>query len=132
VVLDTNVVVSGLLRRQGSPPARILDAVVDNLIQLLLDERILTEYAEVLVRPRLGLQGVTVANWLAQIQSGGEFVTPDRIDLRLADPADHAFVEVAVAGGADYLITGNGKHFAPAQASYSIAVLTPREFIELL
>jgi putative PIN family toxin of toxin-antitoxin system len=132
VVLDTNVVVSGLLRRQGSPPARILDAVVDNLIQLLLDERILTEYAEVLVRPRLGLHSVTVANWLAQIQSGGEFVTPDRIDLRLADPADLAFVEVAVAGGADYLITGNGKHFAPAQASQSIAVLTPREFIELL
>ena len=106
--------------------------MADNLIQLLLDERIPTEYAEVLVRSRLGLHSVTVANWLAQIQSGGEFVTADRIDLRLADPADLAFVEVAVAGGADYLITGNGEHFAPAQASYSIAVLTPREFIELL
>ena len=70
VVLDTNVLVSGLLRRHGSPSARILDAAADSIIHVLLDDRILAEYAEVLVRPRLRLDPAIVAMFLAQLQSG--------------------------------------------------------------
>jgi uncharacterized protein len=132
VVLDTNVLVSGLLRRHGSPSARILDAAADGIVQVLLDERILEEYAEVLVRPRLGLDPAIVAMFLAQLQSGAEIVTAERLGLELPDPDDLMFLEVAASGAADYLVTGNGKHFIPVRGTHAVAIATPREFVGLL
>jgi putative PIN family toxin of toxin-antitoxin system len=132
IVLDTNVVVSGLLRRHGSPSARILDAVADNLVQVLLDERILTEYADVLVRPRFGLDSVMVAAFLSQLQLGSEYVSATRLSVELPAPDDLMFLEVALTGAADYLITGNGRHFTSARGTHSIAVVNPREFVELV
>jgi uncharacterized protein len=56
VVLDTNVVVSGLMRDRGTP-AGVVNAVLgDPTLMLLWDERILAEYAEVLARPKLGTE----------------------------------------------------------------------------
>lgn len=132
VVLDTNVLVSGLLRRHGSPAARILDAVTDGLIRVLLDERILAEYAEVLVRPRLGLDPATVATFLRHIQSAAERVTAERLGLALPDPDDVMFLEVAVSGAADCLVTGNNRHFIPVRGTHTVAITTPRAFVGLL
>jgi putative PIN family toxin of toxin-antitoxin system len=131
-VLDTNVVVSGLLRRPGSASSRVLDAVASGLIQLLLDERILAEYAEVLVRPRLRLNRSLVAAYLDLVASGAESVAAEQLDLQLPDPDDLMFLEVAVSGGADYLVTDNGSHFVPVRDSHHISVLTPRQCADLL
>jgi putative PIN family toxin of toxin-antitoxin system len=132
VVLDTNVVVSGLLRRHGSPSARILDAVADNGIRVLLDERVLAEYAEVLVRPRFGLDPSVVTSFLAELQAGGESVSATGLDLELPDPDDKMFLEVAASGAADHLVTGNAKHFTPVRGAHRIVIVNPREFVDLL
>ena len=54
IVLDTNVLVSALLKR-NSNPERILDLIISNQAQVALDSRILKEYVNVLARPRLGI-----------------------------------------------------------------------------
>jgi len=132
VVLDTNVVVSGLLRRHASPPVQILDAVAAGLVRLVLDERILAEYAEVLVRPRLGLDPPSVARYLRTIQSDADAIVADALDLELSDPADCKFLEVAASGATDYLVTGNGRHFRPIRGTHHLAIMTPREFVAVL
>ena len=53
IVLDTNVLVSGLLRA-GSPPAAVLDLIFSRQVRLAFDEPIFAEYADVLVRPEFG------------------------------------------------------------------------------
>jgi putative PIN family toxin of toxin-antitoxin system len=54
IVLDTNILVSALLKR-NSNPGRILDLIISNQVQVALDSRILKEYVNVLARPRLGV-----------------------------------------------------------------------------
>jgi predicted nucleic acid-binding protein len=98
----------------------------------LLDERILAEYAEVLVRPRLRLNRSLVAAYLDLVASSAESVTANHLDLPLPDPHDLMFLEAAVSGGADYLVTGNGSHFVPVRGSHHISVLTPRQCADLL
>jgi putative PIN family toxin of toxin-antitoxin system len=132
VVLDTNVVVSGLLRRYGSLSARILDVAVAGLIQIVLDDRVLAEYAEVLVRPRLGLDRDLVARFLTALEGDADRVVAERLDLELPDPDDRMFVEVASSGVADYLVTGNRRHFVPVRGAHAFRILTPREFVDLL
>jgi len=54
IVLDTNVLVSAMLKRI-SKPAQILDAVLEGKIRLVVNEQIFEEYSEVLHRPKLNI-----------------------------------------------------------------------------
>ena len=51
IVLDTNVLVSAQLKR-NTPPSAILDAILEKKLQIAVDNRILSEYQQVLGRPR--------------------------------------------------------------------------------
>ncbi|HLF97301.1 MAG TPA: PIN domain-containing protein [Methylococcaceae bacterium] len=54
-VIDTNVVVSGLISKEGdSPAARILDGMFGVKFPYLLSSELLVEYRDVLLRPRIG------------------------------------------------------------------------------
>ena len=67
-VIDTNVVVSGLLNSNG-PSARILNAVLDGRLRLTYDTRILAEYRDVLQRPRFRLAPENIGAFLAALRS---------------------------------------------------------------
>ncbi|MBM3852893.1 MAG: putative toxin-antitoxin system toxin component, PIN family, partial [Verrucomicrobia bacterium] len=67
-VIDTNVVVSGLLNPHG-PSARVLNAVTDGRLKLVYDARILAEYRDVLSRPRLKLPPAKIQMFLAALRS---------------------------------------------------------------
>ena len=129
IVLDTNVLVSGLLSPYG-PPGEIVRLVSGGLVSLCLDARILAEYRDVLARPRFGFDATAVADLLAYIESSGEMVASAPLPLRLPDPDDEPFLEAALASCADGLITGNLSH-SPPPARSGVAVLSPAEFIEL-
>jgi putative PIN family toxin of toxin-antitoxin system len=129
LVVDTNVLVSGLLSCRGAP-ARIIDLISDGVIVVCFDRRILDEYADVLARPRFGFDPVAIADLLAQIQGEGSPVEAHPLNLGMADPADEKFVEVAVTGHADALVTGNLRHF-PADKRQDVIVVTPSELIGL-
>ena len=127
VVLDTNVLVSGLMSPHG-PPATVVDLVGSGTLRVCFDGRILEEYHDVLARPRLGLESADVETVLARLASNGIRVAPRPVDTVLPDPDDQPFLEVALAAEADYLVTGNQRHF-PADLCRGIAVVTPRGFV---
>ncbi|MGI8426254.1 MAG: putative toxin-antitoxin system toxin component, PIN family [Actinomycetota bacterium] len=127
-MLDTNVVVSGVLSPHG-PPGRIVDLVIAGAVTLIYDDRILSEYLAVLVRPRFGLKAAGVNAFVEFIAFNGEAVAAAPLRTAVSDPDDIAFVEVAVAGGAEALVTGNLRHFDSAGKEFGLRVLTPSQFI---
>lgn len=110
-VIDTNVVVSGLLVPH-SPCARVLDAVVGGHIKMVYDARILAEYRDVLRRPRLKLAPETVGAFLDAL-AGQMLVTPVPVTGPTPDIDDIIFVEAALATTDRTIITGNLAHFPP-------------------
>lgn len=129
VVLDTNVVVSGLLSETGAP-GWILDLALAGELELSLDDRILAEYREVLLRPELALPEGAVQEFLGAIERLARRVTARPWPQALPDPDDEPFLTVAGAAGA-VLVTGNLRHF-PAAKRGGVQVLSPREFLDLL
>lgn len=129
VVLDTNVLVSGLINKEGVC-GRILRLVFDELLQPCVDERILEEYQTVLPRPQLQIDAEDVIGTLDLIRANGEMLAPLPLPCKLPDPGDLPFLEVAAASDA-ILVTGNLRHF-PKKARKGVTVASPREFLDLL
>lgn len=129
IVLDTNVLVSGLLQPLGNP-AQILSLALAGAIQVCHDERILAEYAEVLARPRFKLDAALVRDVLAKLEQDGVAVdATGQTSLNLPDPDDEPFLAVALAAAADFLVTGNLADY-PKQKCKGRAVVSPAEFME--
>ncbi len=127
VVVDANVLVAGLLSPFG-PCAQIVRMVSSEDLRLCVDARILREYAEVLHRPRFGFKDARVDTLLAHIRDTGLVVASRPLSNSLPDPDYGAFLEVAIAGRAAYLITGNTRHFPTAQRE-GVAILSPAAFL---
>ena len=127
IVSDTNVLVAGLLSSFG-PPAQVLQLLLAEKLRLCYDNRILTEYRDVLARPKFAFDGELVAVFLDFLEQAGELVVPTPWPAALPDADDAMFLEVAAAGKADYLVTGNLRHF-PSLQRRGIRVATPAEFI---
>jgi len=130
IVLDTNVLVSGLLSSSG-PPREILRLLETAPIVPCLNESIVVEYRDVLARPRLALPVSAVANLLLLLESVGEHIPTGPYSVSLPDPDDEVFLAVALAAHADFLVTGNLRDF-PARLRQGVAVVSPREFIDAL
>ena len=128
IVVDTNVVVSGLLNPNG-PPGRIVDLIAANLVQVAYDDRVLAEYEDVLSREPFSFSLRQISALIDHIRLNGALVSP--LPLRPAsypDLKDLPFAEVAIAAGVGTIVTGNKAHFSFV-AAYGIAVLSPAEFL---
>lgn len=130
IVLDTNVLVSALLV-QGSVPDQVLDTVLAGRSRVVLDGRIMREYRTVLERPQFGFPPERLEDVLVLLDRS-EWIIADAMTLRIRDKADLPFMEVAVAGGVDALVTGNTKHFAISKGQLDVRVLTPRQYLDWL
>ena len=128
IVLDTNVLVSGLLNPYGAP-GQIVRMTAAGELTLCFDARILCEYREVLLRPRFPFRKEQVDVLLNQLRTAGEPVAARPLDEVLPDPDDAAFLEVAIAAGAEYLVTGNVRHY-PARCRGGIRVVSPAKFMQ--
>ncbi len=131
VVLDTNVLVSGLMS-PGNSPGRIIDLVRAGEISLVIDDRILAEYSAV-----LGRDYFRKYFSLAEKDLILDFIVHDSIRVvctqavqGLPDPDDACFLEVALASKAP-LVTGNEKHF-PVHERNGAEVYSPAAFLETL
>lgn len=125
VVVDTNVLTSGLMTPFGKA-ARIIDMVLGGELHILYDDRVLSEYREVLLRPKFSFKEKDVDSLLAFIEAEGMKVTCTPIDYPHVDKDDIPFIEVAMAGKAEALITGNKRHFK----GKSLNIMTPDEFLK--
>ncbi len=129
IVLDTNVLVAGLLSPFG-PCAEIVRMVSSGELTLYFDARILSEYSEVLRRSKFRFHINKVSALLDHIEHRGHVVASSPLSNSLPDPGDQPFLEVAVAGRAACLVTGNHAHFPPKLCK-GIKVFSPRDFLTL-
>lgn len=131
VIVDTNVIVSGLISPRAAP-ARIVDAVLQNRVIAAFSTETFAELGEVLRRPKLkrflSREGVNVPTMLAQLRELGEFVRPSRVPAALRDAGDLPFLAVAASRPApDYLITGDRDFDRPEY--FGVTVVSPTAFV---
>jgi len=128
IVLDTNVLVSGLLSPHGAP-AQVLGLLLEGEITLCVDARVVYEYREVLSRPDWPFSPNDALTVLEALLADALTVNPPPLNLSLPDQEDLMFAETATAAQADAIVTGNKKHF-PAR-KIKLPILSPAEFIRI-
>jgi putative PIN family toxin of toxin-antitoxin system len=129
LVIDTNVVISAALKPEGLQRTTFLLAITKPA-RLYVSQPILEEYAEVLSRPEFKIRKGLRQQLLQLIKNRGNLVVPSRRLEVSGDPDDNRFLECADAARADYLVTGNLRHFPRFWKKNKI--ITPREFIGLV
>ena len=128
-VIDTNVLVSALLRGSSVPGIILREALTGRIIPLLNDG-ILEEYRDVLTRRKFRFDRSAVEVLISGIIKRGVFVDTEPVEETVIDPDDAIFYEVVMerrSEGEAYLITGNIKHFPVKHF-----IVTPREMLEIL
>ncbi|MGB7585548.1 MAG: putative toxin-antitoxin system toxin component, PIN family [Terriglobales bacterium] len=129
IVLDTNIVVSAALRPYGLQRTVFLLALTKPA-RLYVSQEILAEYRNVLARPALKLTKGLQQQLHQLVKNRAQVVRPSyKLELT-TDPEDSKFLECADAARADYLITGNQRHFPRFWKNTKI--ITSREFISLV
>lgn len=129
VVIDTNVLVSAMLK-WDSIPGNIMELVFEGPIIPVLNADILSEYREVLLRPKFHLTEEIVNPVLKNIESKAIFVDAKTLRVDLPDPKDCVFYEVMMEernSEETYLVTGNIRHF-PIKPF----IVTPRQMLDII
>jgi putative PIN family toxin of toxin-antitoxin system len=132
IVLDTNVIVSALLKSESNP-ALIVSLVFQDQLTLCLSKDIFVEYQGVLKRLKFkDLDQGSLKKLWTRLKNKALWVSPTvTLKMILEDPADNTFLECAQEVGADFLITGNIHHFSFKKVGKT-HILTPGEFINTI
>ena len=128
LVIDTNVLISAAIKPAGLQRTVLLLAI-SRPARLYVSRPILEEYREVLGRRELRIRKGLRQQLLQLIKNHSYTVVPPRRLHVTSDPDDNMFLECADAARADYLVTGNQKHFPRFWKNTKI--ITTREFISL-
>ena len=128
LVLDTNILVSAALKPASLQSTALLLALT-RPARLYVSSAILAEYRDVLSRPELHISKGIRLQLLQLIRNRSHLVNPSRRLEVCSDPDDNRFLEAADKAGADYLITGNMRHFPAFWKKTKI--ISSREFISL-
>jgi len=128
-VLDTNIVISSAL---GGALVLVLEKWDQGKFTVIITSDILSEYFEVLNRPKFRLKQETIDKITRYIYQFSEFVVPEeQIHFVEADPKDDKFLEAAIAGKANYIVSGD-KHLLDLKEFRSIPIISGSEFIQFL
>ena len=130
VVLDTNVVVSALLHPLGFPARAFLIALGSVTAQLCVTGEIYAEYEEVIHRPKFDRREDVIESILGAIRRNALWVKPSERVTACSDPDDNIFLEYAWTARAQYVVTGNLKHFPVKWAETQI--VTARQFVDAM
>ncbi|MFT4249913.1 MAG: putative toxin-antitoxin system toxin component, PIN family [Candidatus Woesearchaeota archaeon] len=130
VVLDTNVLVSAAIY-QGNE-YEVLQLIQLARVQLLLSEEIIQEFTAVLKRPKFGFSTTQVVDVIKQLRLICEVVHPKkRLEVIQEDLDDNKFLECALEGKADYILSGD-KHLLKLKHFEEIPIINASKFIALL
>ena len=134
-VVDTNVLVSALINPAGTP-AKVVDLWRSGRFVLLVTEPIVDEIGRVLNQPRFkrryGLTSSRVRRLLRALRQFGVVVEGDPgIGGVVRDPEDQKFVDCAVAGRADYLVTGDEDLLSLGEHG-GVQIVSPAAFVEAM
>jgi putative PIN family toxin of toxin-antitoxin system len=129
LVIDTNVVVSAILKPEGLQRTVFLLATAKPA-RWYVSDPIMEEYAAVLARPELKVRRSLRLPVVQLIKNNTYSVTPSRLPQLTTDPDDNIFLECADAARADYLVTGNQRHFPRFWKKTKI--IHSREFLDIV
>lgn len=129
VVIDTNILVSALLRSDSLPAAVWMFALTGR-VQICVSDSVFAEYDAVIRRPHLKRAPGVIQGALDSVRTLGHWVKPTAPVRECSDPDDNIFLECADAAEADYLVTGNQRHFPDLWKKTRI--ISARELVELL
>jgi len=130
VVLDTNVILSGLKSKRGAS-FKLLTLLGTGKFEIAISVPLIIEYEDVLLRKKkeLGLTKKEIQYFLDYIcQIGHKQSIFFLWRPKLSDPKDELVLEVTVAAGSETIITFNKKHFKQSE-EFGVSVLTPKEFL---
>ena len=131
IVVDTNIIVSAALKAE-SLPALLISLVVEDRVKLFISAVMFKEYGQVLLRPKFGFNIKDVKEYLAVIKNKAVIVEPlKRVRRIKTDEQDNKILECALETQADFIITGDKKHFS-FKNFRGIRIITPSEFINLM
>lgn len=127
--MDTNVLVSGIINPAG-PPGKLVDYIAAGKLTLVVDDRILAEYNEVLRRRELQAYffDADIEAILDYLEHHADRIICAHHVAGLPDPEDAPFLEVAQAAGIP-LVTGNSRHY-PSSHRQGCRVMSPKQFLE--
>ena len=129
LVIDTNVVVSAALKPEGLQRTVLLLAMTKP-VRWYVSDPIVSEYATVLARPELKIRKSLQQQLLQLIKNHAHVVIPSRLGQVTFDPDDNMFIECADRARADYLVTGNQRHFPKFWKNTKI--ITSSEFLSVI
>ena len=125
VVLDTSVLVSGLL---GGSSVPVLEHWRREEFRLVVSPEIYAEYESVLKRPKFGLPSSLVDELLSFIRERSHWVEPDVALEIVRDPSDNKFVEAALAGGASTILSSD-RDLLDLKDVKGIPIVSPWDFM---
>jgi uncharacterized protein len=129
VVLDTNIFISSVL---GGKLGIILDIWKTHKFTLIVSNEILDEYLEVLNRPKFHLSQEVITEVFAFLFAYAEFVVPhEAIHAIPDDPSDNKFIETAIAGQAERIVSGDS-HLLTLKTFRDIPIISANEFLDWL
>ena len=134
-VVDTNVIVSAGLR-SGTPPDAVVRAWIEARFEAITSEQLLRELETVLKRPRLARrlawsQSDTVS-FIAGLRRRATIVEPTvSLSVVTQDPSDNRVLEAALAGEAEYIVTGD-QHLLELGDFEGVEIVTPARFVAVL
>jgi len=133
-VVDTNIVVRSALKPHGTV-GPIVDRLRQGAYTLIYSSAALAEIAEVLRRPRITRRLLTADETIASIEQliveKGELVVPTRRIAACRDPKDDKFLEAAVAGKADVIVSGD-EDLVVLSPFEGITIVSPAAFLTML
>ncbi|HXM44290.1 MAG TPA: putative toxin-antitoxin system toxin component, PIN family [Bryobacteraceae bacterium] len=129
LVIDTNIVVAAALKPAGLQRTVVLLAITKPA-SLYVSDCVLAEYTEVLSRPELKIRKGLQRQLIDLIMRHAHWVSPARHLQVAQDPDDNLFLECADAARADYLVTGNQRHFPKFWKQTKI--VTSRELLDII
>ncbi|MFP9062513.1 putative toxin-antitoxin system toxin component, PIN family [Natrialbaceae archaeon A-chndr2] len=131
-VLDTNVLISSVI--STGTPHEVVVAGFNGEYQIVVSVATLMEFRETLLKypDRFQMEKEDIQKEVETVRYFAEFVEPnEEITAVVDDPDDDKFLEAAIAGNVDYLVSGD-KHLLTLESFRGIEIVTPRTFYTLL
>jgi putative PIN family toxin of toxin-antitoxin system len=133
-VIDTNILVSGLIRKQGLP-GQVLRHLRDGDFTFIYSVPIMVEVVEVLSRPQIQhkyqVESEDITALINLVRLRGELVSPNRKIDACRDPKDNRFLEAAIEGNADIIVSGD-KDLLDLADFETIPIVSIAEFLARL
>ncbi len=130
VVLDTNVLVSGIFSR--GVPSRIVQSWLNNRFTVFATTTILDEYLRVIEHLKQSKSPQLDHDWPTVLQELCHLIQVTHIPKSLCrDPSDDKFLACALSANANHLISGDAD-LRVLDTQFPFRIVSPRTFIELL